>query len=183
MASLGTIGLSVSALISFVSKFALTGSHKTVVVMLASIAWGMLLVAAICFRGVINECMIANKKLLFEWISTMTDVHGSAITFHSQRVGTAFTGTTIHEGAPYDPKEIFDKLADQTKALFQSAEMQHYKKVLAQIKLQPELTGKMSNAAINLFQFISDVASSFGNHRDSALRRNVISSINARSVD
>ena len=150
--SLGTIGLSVSALITFVSRFPLVGAHKIIIIVFASTAWGMLLISASCFRSVIADCMMANKKLLYEWISTMQDVHGSAIKFHSKRVGTAFTGTLVHDGALIDPKEVFAKLAEQTETYFQSAEVQHYKNVLAQIKVQPELTGKVSKSALVLLQ-------------------------------
>src|SRR5947209_1651209 len=48
--SLGTIGLSVSALISYVTKFTLHGIHKVFVVGLASTAWLCLLISAFLSR-------------------------------------------------------------------------------------------------------------------------------------
>lgn len=150
--SLGTIGLSVSALISFVTKFALSGTHKVLVITLASAAWGMLLVAAILFRRLVSECMAANQKILFEWLNAMKEYNGSSISFRGRRVGLAFSGTAIYNDEIYDPKAMFDKLSDDTAALFASPEAEHFKNMLSQIKVSPKEAGIASWIANMLCQ-------------------------------
>jgi hypothetical protein len=149
---LGTIGLSVTALISFVSKFALTGSHKIVIVSLASVAWGLLFVSAFLCSRVIFGFMAANKRLLYQWLINTSDDNCASIMLHISNLGNVFSGTSSRDGEPYDPKTELSKLATDTKNLFESSDKEHLRKAMEQLKLQPPQMGKFGGWAVVLLQ-------------------------------
>jgi hypothetical protein len=151
--ALGSIGLSVSALISFVSRFPLNGIHKVIVVSLASTSWIFLFISAMYCRSVISDCMASNRHLLNKWMTELSDGHASAIGFHMQRMGTVFTGTAVVGGEIYDPKEVLAEGAKELVALFDTKEKARLKKVIEETKFDTKDTSRRARVAVLLLHW------------------------------
>jgi hypothetical protein len=149
---LGTIGLSVSALISFVSKFTLMGFHKHVVIALASGAWCLLLISAICCRSVTTKCLAANRKLLHDWMFGVSDMNGAAIVADMHRLSDAFIGVATVNDATFDPKAIFAQLAIDSKAKFDEAKLDYLNKCVSNLSIDTKAVGRAGMWAILLMQ-------------------------------
>jgi hypothetical protein len=149
---LGTIGISVSALISFVSKFPLAGCHRTIIISIASAAWGLLLIAAILCRVVISEGMASNQKILNQWLVKVSSMHATSMAYDTARIAGAFSGSWTHDGVTYDPKELYAKAGERFQASLESNERDYFQKIADSIKLEPKWTGRFGRFAIFTMQ-------------------------------
>ena len=153
LVDLGTVGLSITALTSFTSKFSSPGFHKCTILILVSCGWILLLLSAFLCRAVMLQCISANKKLISEWIKITSDYHRQEISLAATRMARTMSGT-LHIGNT--TVDIPSFLADLTNlvnpATFEKA-MGEFQSTLSPEGARKTISaGEQATSAIRLMQ-------------------------------
>ena len=120
--ALGTIGISLSALVSFGSKMSGNPVAKLTFVHYVAPGWVLLFVAAITSRNVMSFVVRINKVLirigLVTWMATTFD----RLFYHLNRFAKTVSGTVTIESATQDVSTLLTELAKSTQQALDSAE-------------------------------------------------------------
>jgi hypothetical protein len=112
LVSLGTIGLSVTALTAFIPKIPSAGFPKHVFVWLIAPAWVLLMISSLSSATVIAHTVVANRVLLVELRKLVNNTTFSQAVVHLRKLSAALTGTITYNSQAFEASELFTKLAD-----------------------------------------------------------------------
>lgn len=115
LVSLGTIGLSVTALTSFIPRIPATGFPRHTFIWLIGPAWALLLISAILSVAVIGNTITANAVSLNEQRRLVETHTLREAIVPIRKLSAALTGTVNIDSQEHDASMMFSKLADQVE--------------------------------------------------------------------
>ena len=110
--SLGTIGLSVTALTSYIPKVPSAVFPKHIFVWLIAPAWILLMVSTLSSVTVIAHTLVANRVLLVELRRLVNTTSFNQAAVQLRKLSTASTGTVTYNSQAFEASDLFTKLAD-----------------------------------------------------------------------
>src|SRR4029077_18963565 len=93
LVALGTVGISVSALISLVPKIPTTPATKLTFVFCVAPAWILLLISALTSRNVMAYTLRINRALLEDWSKRVDGYHVQRVVQSLTKLANAVSGT------------------------------------------------------------------------------------------
>ncbi len=118
--NVGTIGLSVSALISYASKFTLVGWHKYLIASLVAFGWMSLVLSSGLCGLIMAVCLASNRLLYKQWMASLSEYYGGGILSKIANLSQAFHGTFVVNGQTVEAKDLFNPLIESTRVRWQA---------------------------------------------------------------
>jgi hypothetical protein len=111
LVSIGTIGISLSALISLGTKISINPAAKHIFVFYVAPAWVLLFMCVWACRNVMAFTLRINKAILEEWANRLETYHLQQVTRSVTKLSKAVHGTVIMDSTPRDLSAVFADLA------------------------------------------------------------------------
>jgi hypothetical protein len=153
LVDLGTIGLSVTALIAYASKFSLFSTQKLAVVLLISCAWMLLLVSSFLCRDRVLACIVANKVLASAFDNLVHDYHRQGISTTAILMSQSVSGSLKVGDEELDITQLFSKLSNLPNPETLRQRMADFEMELAKYEAQKNMPSKQqTDRAIQTMQ-------------------------------
>jgi hypothetical protein len=110
--SLGTIGLSVTALTAYIPKIPPPVFPRHVFVWFIAPAWILLLISALSSVAVIANILVGNQILFLAQRKLVSTTISNQAVVQLRKFATALTGTVTYNSQPFEATALFTKLAD-----------------------------------------------------------------------
>ena len=128
--ALGTIGLSVTALASYLPKSSFIGISRYIAIALVSAAWFLLLSSSSLCRLIIVDSIKANKSLIEEWQRQISNFHRQALGMSASRMSSAATGFVRVGDSLVDVTSIFSMISNLVNPKTLQDKIEEFKKVM-----------------------------------------------------
>ncbi|HWF37195.1 MAG TPA: hypothetical protein VG322_01665 [Candidatus Acidoferrales bacterium] len=149
LVSIGTIGLSVTALTSIVSKTTLSPYSRHIFVSLIAPAWILLLLSAILARITMAHLIVANKSVYDDWHNAVNSHNLNLISVTLTRLSGALSGKVEIEQTEKDVSVLFRDSAQELRKLISDQQKAHNDKKKPNVMI-PARMGQIAGLSMTL---------------------------------
>jgi len=142
--ALGTIGISLSAMISFAAKLSTDPSARKVFIHWVAPAWILLILSAVMSRNVMAFVLRINRALFTEWQKVVNNYHVNQIGLSLTKMSKHVTGALTVDSKPRPVAEIFEELSRNAQHTFDVAKAASLELVIRSDSKQLKYQGVIS---------------------------------------